>query len=158
MKSCIVNVNALLSNIIETRDSLIMITVKKHLADKLRPMSAMLNILKGVSESNILPKQGENKSNLLVLKSQLIIFPLWTLERIMIEAIDNSSKYWLKHVTSFDVENSSDSQLNLPITPKAFQLHCVKNVANLPFSDNHAHQILFYFYLKHMKPQYETWS
>lgn len=58
MKSCIADVNSLLSNIIETSDPLIPITVKKHLAEKLWPAFIVLNWLEGVSESMVLPQQG----------------------------------------------------------------------------------------------------
>ena len=47
-----------LTNIIETRDSLITITVKKHLAEKRRPLFAMLKRIEGVSDSRSLLKQG----------------------------------------------------------------------------------------------------
>ncbi|XP_052620855.1 uncharacterized protein LOC128126781 [Lactuca sativa] len=61
VKSCVADVNTLLSDIIETRDSMITTTVKKHLAKKLRLVFAMLNQLEGVSESSsILKQRGEN--------------------------------------------------------------------------------------------------
>nr|KAJ0199186.1 hypothetical protein LSAT_V11C600300210 [Lactuca sativa] len=56
MKSCVADVNELILDIIETRDSMITITVKKHLSEKLRSVFAMLNRLEGVSESNSIPK------------------------------------------------------------------------------------------------------
>ncbi|CAI9261279.1 unnamed protein product [Lactuca saligna] len=59
IKSCIAYVNALLSHIIETRDSMIMMTIKKHLAEKLHPVFATLNRLEGVSDLSSIPKQGE---------------------------------------------------------------------------------------------------
>lgn len=58
MKICVVDVNTLLSDIIETCDSLIMITVRKHLAEKLRHVFMMLNRIEGVLEFDTLPKQG----------------------------------------------------------------------------------------------------
>lgn len=58
MKSCISDVNGLLSEIIETRDPMITIIVRKHLAEKLRPMFAMLHYLEGVPEPFVIPKQG----------------------------------------------------------------------------------------------------
>lgn len=58
MKSCVEYLNSLLSNIIKIHDTLIPLTMKKHLADKLRPAFAMLNRLEGVSESTALSKQG----------------------------------------------------------------------------------------------------
>lgn len=57
MKSCVADVNTFLSNIIETHDSMITITVKKHLVENLFPMFTMLNRVEGVSESISLPKQ-----------------------------------------------------------------------------------------------------
>ncbi|CAI9299910.1 unnamed protein product [Lactuca saligna] len=49
-RSCIYDVTGLLYDIIETRNLMISITVKKHLADKLRPVFAMLHRLEGVSQ------------------------------------------------------------------------------------------------------------
>ncbi|CAI9280164.1 unnamed protein product [Lactuca saligna] len=60
MKSCNADVNALLSDIIETCDYLITITVKKHLAEKLRPVFAMLNRIEGILKSDTLLKQGRD--------------------------------------------------------------------------------------------------
>lgn len=53
---------------------------------------------------------------------------------------------------SFELENSLDSQLDLPITLKAFQFWCFDRDANVPPTDNGADQMHFLFYLKHMKP------
>lgn len=58
MKSCIANVNGLLSDIIKTHDSMITITMKKNLSEKLKPVFAMLHILEGVPESSSILKQG----------------------------------------------------------------------------------------------------
>ncbi|CAI9281329.1 unnamed protein product [Lactuca saligna] len=58
MKSCIIDANGLLLDITETRESMITITVKKHLSKKLRPVFAMLHRLEGVMESSSIPKQG----------------------------------------------------------------------------------------------------
>ncbi|CAI9274242.1 unnamed protein product [Lactuca saligna] len=55
-------------------------------------------------------------------------------------------------------KEAQDSQLDLLITPKAFRFRAFVKVANAPFTDSSADQMLFSFYLKHMKPQYETWS
>ncbi|CAI9260970.1 unnamed protein product [Lactuca saligna] len=61
MKSCITDVNASLNNLIETRDSLLTVSVRQHLADKLTSMFLMFYMLEGVSESGTLPKQrGDN--------------------------------------------------------------------------------------------------
>ena len=62
-RSCIPDVSGLLSDIIETRDPMISITVKKHLADKLRPVFAMLHCLEGVSKLMSFLKQGGEGSS-----------------------------------------------------------------------------------------------
>ncbi|CAI9280707.1 unnamed protein product [Lactuca saligna] len=49
VRTCITDVTSLLSDIIETRDSMISITLHKHLAEKLNPVFAMLYRLQGVS-------------------------------------------------------------------------------------------------------------
>lgn len=56
MKSCIANVNVLLSDITESRDSLTTITVRKRLAEKHRPIFAILNGHEGVLEFFVTPK------------------------------------------------------------------------------------------------------
>ncbi|CAH1423775.1 unnamed protein product [Lactuca virosa] len=58
MRSCITYVTGMLSDIIETRDSMITITMHKHLAEKLRPVFTMLHRLEGVSDKSFHPKQG----------------------------------------------------------------------------------------------------
>ncbi|CAI9271820.1 unnamed protein product [Lactuca saligna] len=88
----------------------------------------------------------------------MLLFPKWTLKRIQHDAVELPSQYWLDPVASFDRQNSQDLQLDLPITPKAFRFRAFMKVANAPFSDNGANQLLFSIYLRHMKPQYETWS
>ncbi|CAI9270582.1 unnamed protein product [Lactuca saligna] len=70
MKSCIADVNTYLTNIIETHDSLLTVSVRQHLADKLKPIFYMLNRLEGVLESDSLLKQGENLSSNLPLRNQ----------------------------------------------------------------------------------------
>ncbi|CAI9276630.1 unnamed protein product [Lactuca saligna] len=47
MKTCIIDVNGVLSDIIETREPMITIIVRKHLAEKLRPVFAILHHLEG---------------------------------------------------------------------------------------------------------------
>ncbi|CAH1450550.1 unnamed protein product [Lactuca virosa] len=58
MRSCITDVTGMLWDIIETRDSMITITMRKHLAEKLRPVFAMLHCLEGVSDQTFNLKQG----------------------------------------------------------------------------------------------------
>ncbi|CAI9287941.1 unnamed protein product [Lactuca saligna] len=58
-RSCISNIIGLLSDIIETRDPMISIIVKKHLDKKLCPVFAMLHRLEGVMKLVAFSQQGE---------------------------------------------------------------------------------------------------
>ncbi|CAI9290716.1 unnamed protein product [Lactuca saligna] len=58
MRSCITDVTSMLSNILETRDSMLTISVRKYLFEKVRPVFALLHRLEGVRESGFIPKQG----------------------------------------------------------------------------------------------------
>ncbi|CAI9303037.1 unnamed protein product [Lactuca saligna] len=80
------------------------------------------------------------------------------MEHILNEAIDNLDIYWLELVASFELENSMDSYLDLSITLKAFQFRSFDKIENTSLPDCDIDQALFSFHLKHMKPQYETWS
>ncbi|CAI9281880.1 unnamed protein product [Lactuca saligna] len=59
---------------------------------------------------------------------------------------------------SFELQNIQDLLLDLPITLKAFKLCAFLKVANDPLSESSDDQMVFTFYLKHMKPQYEIRS
>ncbi|CAI9281518.1 unnamed protein product [Lactuca saligna] len=63
IKSCVSDVNYLLSNLIEAHDPVLTITIPRHLADKLRPKIALLNRIKGVPEVIVLPEQGGDQTN-----------------------------------------------------------------------------------------------
>ncbi|CAI9277045.1 unnamed protein product [Lactuca saligna] len=58
VRSCITDVTGLLSDIIETRDSMISITIHKHLAERLNLVFAMLYHLQCVSPQSSDQKQG----------------------------------------------------------------------------------------------------
>ncbi|CAI9281048.1 unnamed protein product [Lactuca saligna] len=60
-------INQFLLNLIDTRDSLLTVSVRQHLTDKLKPVFSMLNHIEGVSESSSLPKQGEKSRNQLMI-------------------------------------------------------------------------------------------
>ena len=51
-----------------------------------------------------------------LLESRKTLFPAWTLERMIKEAIDTPSILWLEPVISFDCNNSVDSQFDMPLT------------------------------------------
>lgn len=80
------------------------------------------------------------------------------MERILNEDVDNSNVYWLEPVISFDLENSSDLQLDFHITPKALLFRSFEKIEKAPITDYGVNHSLFSFYLKHRKPQYQTWS
>ncbi|CAI9281359.1 unnamed protein product [Lactuca saligna] len=66
MKSCVYDVTALLSDLIEAMYQMISLNVRKHLGEKLRHVFAILHRLEGYSESSSIPKQGgisNNKAN-----------------------------------------------------------------------------------------------
>ncbi|CAH1412188.1 unnamed protein product [Lactuca virosa] len=48
----------MISDIIETKDSMITITMRKHLDEKLKPVFAMLHRLEGIYNQSFHPKQG----------------------------------------------------------------------------------------------------
>ncbi|XP_052626913.1 uncharacterized protein LOC128133488 [Lactuca sativa] len=58
VKSCVSDVHAILSNVLETHDPILTISVRRHLADKFRPSLGMLSRIEGVSETMVPPKQG----------------------------------------------------------------------------------------------------
>ncbi|CAI9303427.1 unnamed protein product [Lactuca saligna] len=163
IKNCIAYVNALLSDIIETHDSLITITVKKHLAEKLRQPSKKdtpkpadrtvnptvkpksenetnVNVASGskgkgklnderiiddseeeepdehelkrwkareaqMNEHNRIVREFEEKEKVkreaqVTMESRKLLFPLWTLERIMSDTEDIPSQYWFAKLYS----------------------------------------------------------
>ncbi|CAI9296728.1 unnamed protein product [Lactuca saligna] len=61
IKCCVVDVNVDLYNLIKTCDSLLTISVRQHLAEKLKPIFSNLDVFQGVSESYI-PKQGRESA------------------------------------------------------------------------------------------------
>lgn len=72
MKTCVDDISALLTNLLEPHDSVLTISFRWHLAEKLCPTLEILHRLEGVSEADVPPKQGEkllkkNQLNLLLL-------------------------------------------------------------------------------------------
>ncbi|CAI9266312.1 unnamed protein product [Lactuca saligna] len=227
VKSCVSDVKSLLSDLIETRDTLIPITVRKHLADKLLPLFAVLNRLEvhifssritsralrlsfsfssssssktfsfplepettlpfalgsrgkekvldneeeeedknkklkfkardEIQDENMcIAREAEEKENdereaQTALAAKKLLFPPCSLERILNEAIHNPSLHWLEPVTSFKVENTLDSQLNFPITPKSILIGCFDVIANAPYYDANVYKSLMSFYLMHLR-------
>ncbi|CAI9293869.1 unnamed protein product [Lactuca saligna] len=99
-------------------------------------------------------KERADKEAYATLKSKMLLFPKWTLKKIQHDVVELPSQYWLDPIASFDRQNSQDSQLDLPITPKAFRFRAFVKVANSPFTDSSVDQLLFSIYLKHMNPHF----
>ena len=58
-----------------------------------------------------------------LFKAKKLLFPKWTMKRIYNDVVNLSSQYWLELIVSFDLQNTQDSQFDLPIAPKAFRFH-----------------------------------
>ncbi|KAL7603349.1 hypothetical protein Lser_V15G18232 [Lactuca serriola] len=92
------------------------------------------------------------------LESRKNVFPAWTLERMIKEAIDTPSILWLEPVISLDRSNTVNSQFDMPLTRKAFIFHAFSNVAEIPHPHPQVDRDLINFYLNADQPQYQTWS
>ncbi|CAI9296682.1 unnamed protein product [Lactuca saligna] len=69
-------------------------------------------------------------------ETQKALFPPWSMERILNEAINTPSVYWLDPVVSFDLENTLESQFDFPITLKAFLFQRFKKIETTLITDN----------------------
>ncbi|CAI9259812.1 unnamed protein product [Lactuca saligna] len=92
------------------------------------------------------------------LETQKSLFLPWTMERIHNEAVNNPNTHCLDPSLSFNLNNTIDFQLDFLITPKAFLIQCFEKIEKAPLSNYVVNHMLFYFYLKYGKPQYQTWS
>ena len=97
-----------------------------------------------------------NKEEEEALNYKKALFPLWTKETLINEAIDFPSVYWLEPVASFDCDNSKDSHFEMSITRKAFTFHCFDSTVEVPFPHPKVDRELIEFYLKYGQPQYLT--
>ncbi|CAI9282873.1 unnamed protein product [Lactuca saligna] len=79
-------------------------------------------------------------------------------QRIQSKASDSPNQYLLEPFVLFELQNTQYLQLDLPITPTAFEFRSFIKVGNVQSIENSADQLLLAFYLKHMRPQNETWS
>ena len=92
-------------------------------------------------------KERAEREAQVTLESRKTLFPPWTMERILNEAIDNPCMHWLKPITSFNLENTQDSQFDMPITSKAFLFCCFNSTVNALASDTNVDRSLIEFYL-----------
>ncbi|CAI9272119.1 unnamed protein product [Lactuca saligna] len=79
----------------------------------------------------------------------VVFFPLWSLKRIQKEAINDPSIHWLEPSVAFELNNTTDSELDFPLTPKAFPFRGFAHIKKASFSDYNVNNMLFSFYLKH---------
>ncbi|KAL7619307.1 hypothetical protein Lser_V15G04057 [Lactuca serriola] len=93
-----------------------------------------------------------------LLDSRKTLFPPWTLEKLLKEAIDTPSILWLEPMISLDRSNTVDSQFDMPLTRKAFVFHAFDNIAEFPHPHPKIDRDLVDFYLRAAQPQYQTWS
>ncbi|KAL7615495.1 hypothetical protein Lser_V15G04566 [Lactuca serriola] len=93
-----------------------------------------------------------------LLESRKTLFPSWTLEKLLKEAIETPSILWLEPVISLDRDNTVDSQFDMPLTRKAFVFHAFDNVAEFPHPHPKVDRDLVEFYLRVAQPQYQKWS
>lgn len=63
----------------------------------------------------------------------------------------------MEPLVSFELDNIADSHLDFWITPRAFLFRCFEQIEKAPLSANYINHMFFTFYLKYVKPQYETW-
>nr|KAJ0216474.1 hypothetical protein LSAT_V11C300130030 [Lactuca sativa] len=62
-------------------------------------------------------KERAEKEAQATLKRKMLLFPKWNLKRMHNQVVDMPRQYGLDPMASFDVQNSQDSQFDLPITP-----------------------------------------
>ncbi|XP_052627004.1 uncharacterized protein LOC111900825 [Lactuca sativa] len=97
-------------------------------------------------------RERKNKAEQDAINCKKALFPLWTRETLIKEAIEFPSMYWLEPVASFDCENSRDSQFDMPITRKTFKFHCFDSTVPVPFPHPKVDRELIDFYLKFGQP------
>lgn len=112
--------------------------------------------LKVTKEAEATEKRNKEKEDILQCKKAL--FPEWTRDVLIIQAVESPSIYWLEPIASFDCENSKDSQFDMPIRRKAFTFHCFDSTVEVPFPSPKVDRELIDFYLKYGQTQYLTWG
>nr|KAJ0218216.1 hypothetical protein LSAT_V11C300146130 [Lactuca sativa] len=63
VRSSVGDVHSILLHLLDTHDSILTISIRRHLAKKLRPTLDILSRIEGVSEAAILPNKGEKRRN-----------------------------------------------------------------------------------------------
>lgn len=60
------------------------------------------------------------------LATQSTLFPLWSIQRIQKEVVDDPSTHCLEPSVSFELDNTSESQLDFLITRRAFLFNALR--------------------------------
>ncbi|KAL7609410.1 hypothetical protein Lser_V15G12206 [Lactuca serriola] len=236
VSSCVSDVHAAISNILEAHDPIHNYSVRRDLAEKLAPALSLLSKIEGLLAFVSIPKQGGENENVFqppptstatktteppptgqasgsgvkdkgkqiaeesdddketiadllkkqgrdkdvdinarvareaeeaerkqkeahdLLESRKTLFPPWTLEKLLKEAIETPSILWLEPVISLNRDNSVDSQFDMPLTRMAFVFHAFDNIVEFPHPHPKVDRDLVEFYLRAAQPQYQTWS
>ncbi|KAL7609416.1 hypothetical protein Lser_V15G13555 [Lactuca serriola] len=217
ISSCVSDVHASISNILEAHDPILNYSVRRDLAEKLAPALSLLSKIEGLLDFVSIPKQGGEKFNVSqspptsiathttepppvgqasgsdvkdkgkkiakesddddketiadlfeetgrqkeahdLLDSRKTLFPPWTLEKLLKEAIETPSILWLEPVISLDRSNTVDFQFDMPLIRKAFVFHAFDNNVEFPHPHPKVDRDLVDFYLRAAQPQYQTWS
>ncbi|XP_023754897.1 uncharacterized protein LOC111903350 [Lactuca sativa] len=87
--------------------------------------------LKITKEAEEIERRNKEEEDILQCKKAL--FPEWTRDVLISQAIESPSVYWLEPIASFDYDNSKDSQFDMPITRKSFTFHCFDSTVEVPF-------------------------
>ncbi|KAL7583303.1 hypothetical protein Lser_V15G46003 [Lactuca serriola] len=125
--------------------------LKRQGRDKEADISA--RVAREAEEAERRQKEAHN-----LLESRKTLFPPWTLEKLIKEAIETPSILWLEPVISLDCSNTVDSQFDMSLTRKAFVFHAFDNIAEFPHPHPQVDRDLVEFYLRATQPQYQTWS
>ncbi|CAI9283124.1 unnamed protein product [Lactuca saligna] len=133
---------------VETRDSILTVSVRQDLTEKLSTYFAMIIPIEG-KEKFI---DDENEEEVLSESEKLVR------KKRDKEDIDDPDVHWLEPTTSFELRNTSESQIDFPLTLKAFLFQGFKHIEKSPLSDYEVNNKIFVFYLNHNQPQYEMWS
>ncbi|CAI9277152.1 unnamed protein product [Lactuca saligna] len=123
---------------VETRDSILTVLVRQHLTEKLKP--------------ELEAKEAKARVAKVTLATQMSLFPPWTPKRIEKEEIDDPSIKWLEPSVSFELNNTFDSQLDFPLTPKAFSFRDFEHIEKALLLEYDVNNNFFSFYLKHGQP------
>ncbi|CAI9287624.1 unnamed protein product [Lactuca saligna] len=104
---------------------------KDPLQLKLKEKSDEHHEMKPKDDQKVEAREKEAHDEQVTLATQKTLFPPWSMERILNEADESPSTHWLELAILFDLENTSESQLDLPITPRRSYSEFLKRLRKL---------------------------